>query len=749
MISFFRGRFNFLPKLLICFILFSCTEGQSGLKNTFTVTTVAGAHGTITPTQTVKANSKVIITIKPDTGYEIETLLVDGEEVENSATYTFNAIHSDHTVAVTFKLKQSEAFYSITTSAGANGTITATLEVLEGNNGLILITPNNGYQIDTLSVDGLEVEVTDSYLFSNVTANHTILATFKPITYTIFTSADSNGAISGSTTVNFGDDFIATIVPNTGYEINQIKVDNQIVTNASSYTFTNVSSDHSIVVTFKLKTYNVITNAGLNGNITQSSAVNHGANFTVSITPASGYEIDTLQVNDINVTPTLIYVFENITANQSISATFKIIPPAANFTITTMAGSNGSITASTTVGINGSVTITITPNTGYEMESLTVDGVAVAITNSYVFSNITSNHTIVAAFKVIVYTITTITGSNGSITANSSVAHGGTAVILITPSAGYEINTLLVDGVSIPATNSYTFTNVTASHTVSVTFKLTPILGTVIAFGYNDYGQTNVPSDLSNVNAIAGGGNHAVALKTNGTVVAWGYNAFGQCNVPNGLVGVTAIAAGAQHTLALKSDGTVVAWGQDHYSQNTVPGGLSDVTAIVAGAYHNVALKSDGTVVAWGRNNYGQTTVPAGLSNVIKIVVGAYHTIALKSDGSLVGWGLNDKGQLTFPGGLADIANIAIGGLSSHTIILKTDKTINAWGRNDEGQTDTPIGLTEVSSVAVGGFHTVVLKSDGTVLAWGKNDIGQCDVPVDLTGANAVAAGRSFTMVLK
>ena len=44
-------------------------------------------------------------------------------------------------------------------------------------------------------------------------------------------------------------------------------------------------------------------------------------------------------------------------------------------------------------------------------------------------------------------------------------------------------------------------------------------------------------------------------------MVAWGYNDYGQTNVPAGLSGVTAIAAGDYHSLALKSDGTVVAWG--------------------------------------------------------------------------------------------------------------------------------------------------------------------------------------------
>jgi alpha-tubulin suppressor-like RCC1 family protein len=66
----------------------------------------------------------------------------------------------------------------------------------------------------------------------------------------------------------------------------------------------------------------------------------------------------------------------------------------------------------------------------------------------------------------------------------------------------------------------------------------------VTAWGGNGAGQTTIPAGLSNnVTAIAAGGNHSVALKSDGTVTAWGDNSYAQLNAP-GLNMVTAIAAG-------------------------------------------------------------------------------------------------------------------------------------------------------------------------------------------------------------
>ena len=83
------------------------------------------------------------------------------------------------------------------------------------------------------------------------------------------------------------------------------------------------------------------------------------------------------------------------------------------------------------------------------------------------------------------------------------------------------------------------------------------------------------------VTAIAAGYYHSLALKSNGTVVAWGRNNYGQSAVPADLSDVIAISGGSEHGLALRSDGTVVAWGRNSYEQSAVPAGFSSGTVVV------------------------------------------------------------------------------------------------------------------------------------------------------------------------
>ena len=174
--------------------------------------------------------------------------------------------------------------------------------------------------------------------------------------------------------------------------------------------------------------------------------------------------------------------FQTEYSNQSSPASFYSMGAeehAANsYTIIASAGANGSISPDgvTTVDAGTSRTFTLTPESGYEIIQLLVDGESVGTPSSYTFSNIISSHTISAAFGLSGnYTIFATAGNYGSISPEGavSVAPGGDQTFTITADPGYEVDDVLVDGGPIGAVTSYEFAGISANHTINAQFVST------------------------------------------------------------------------------------------------------------------------------------------------------------------------------------------------------------------------------------------------------------------------------------
>lgn len=276
--------------------------------------------------------------------------------------------------------------------------------------------------------------------------------------------------------------------------------------------------------------------------------------------------------------------------------------------------------------------------------------------------------------------------------------------------------------------------------------------GSVVGWGDNYYGQTNIPARAtSGVVAIAAGGFHSLALKADGSVVGWGRNDAGQVNIPNSATsGVVAIAAGYYYSLALKAEGSVKGWGSNSYGQTNIPTTVtSGVVAIATGGYHGLALKADGSVKSWGRNNSGQTAIPASATGgVVAIVAGGYHSLALKADGSVVGWGSNSCGQTNIPTS-ATSGVVATAAGDYHGLALKADGSVKGWGAGgpgtsgvyDYGQSTIPAGATNgVVAIAANWDHSLALKADGSVVGWGRYNEGQTAIPASVCRLNLLLA---------
>ena len=220
-----------------------------------------------------------------------------------------------------------------------------------------------------------------------------------------------------------------------------------------------------------------------NGTVTADKETAKYDDFvTLTVTPATGYELEQLRVMD-DETPITVwseeggYVF-NMPANEvHVYATFKAI----DYIVNIISPENGTITADKKTAHYGeTVTLTITPDEGYELESLRViyNDAIVPVTEGNTFVMRACNAAIIAYFKMIDYTVTIQPSESGTITADKETATmGETVTLTVTPNEGYEFDQLTVMNgetkvdVTLTTEGNYTFVMPTGNVEISATYK--------------------------------------------------------------------------------------------------------------------------------------------------------------------------------------------------------------------------------------------------------------------------------------
>ncbi|MBI4651762.1 hypothetical protein HY745_10860 [Candidatus Desantisbacteria bacterium] len=299
--------------------------------------------------------------------------------------------------------KTSSPHITITATTGAGGSINpaGTITLKRGENKTYSILPDNDYHVHDVKVDSQSIGAVTSYTFTDVSVSHTIHAVFAMNPNTITASAGPNGSInpSGNVSVNEGSDQTFTISPDDGYSISDVKVDSQSIGAVISYTFTNVTSNHTIEAFFNITPNTITAAAGSNGSISPSGnvIVNRGENKTFSILPDNNYHVKDVKVDSISIGAVTSYTFTDVISTHTIDVTFAI----NTYNIAVTAGPNGSVFPS--VNINPSYgadqSFLILPDDGYHVDNVKIDSVSIGSVTSYKFTNITTNHTIDVLFK--------------------------------------------------------------------------------------------------------------------------------------------------------------------------------------------------------------------------------------------------------------------------------------------------------------------------------------------------------------
>ncbi|WP_265594722.1 hypothetical protein [Haloferula sp. BvORR071] len=376
-------------------------------------------------------------------------------------------------------------------------------------------------------------------------------------TQTITASAGAHGSISpaGPTGVTAGENKAFTITADSGYHVSDVLVDGASVGAVGIYNFNAVNADHTISASFAPNTvlYTINASAGANGSITPSGAVsaNVGVNLPFSILPDPGYKIANVLVDGVSVGPVSDYSFTSVAANHTISASFAV----KTYTIETTVGAHGSVspTGTTTVNHGDLADFTITPDEGYYVAEVLVDGVSVGANNFYTFADVVANHTLQVSFdnRTRLYLDFTIN--------ENTPTEGWTKV-----AANYVAQTALATATNINGLGyNFSFSNVGAYDNNQFTEPLT-------RSGFFTFQNLTNPHDFTLTGLNAGQTVKLYATATWDGNAAGGYILYGD-NVPNGVKAQTVGTPGLHPVVA---------------NMTLIGTAVSDSTGTVSGSLH-------------------------------------------------------------------------------------------------------------------------------------------------------------------
>jgi len=437
----------------------------------------AGENGAIAPSGKIYVNEGdfQLFQVTADEGYKIDDVKVNNESIGPVSSHYFkNVVGNDNTIIATFK----QARFEITASSSENGSIepSGLVYVTENNDQTFNIVPSDGYEVESVSIDGKHVGIINTYTFYNVTANHTMSAAFRK-KLIISASVTGNGIIepSGNVPVGYDSSQAFTMVPSEGYLIKDVLIDSISMGPKSSYMFSNIQKDHQISVIFGQPT--ITATASANGQITPSGkfSVPSNSDQTFTITPIKDYEIDDVQIDGISLGAIEKPTMWNISDDHTIHAIFTPLP---KYQITATANTGGKIESEQgesplEIIRGGFAQFKITPDNGYEIEDVLINGRSLGIITQYLFNDIQENHSIQVIFKeIITYTITATASEGGQISpaGNIVLQEGGYQLFNIIANEHYRLTDVQVDQKSVGPINSYAFTG-DKDHTIQAFFE--------------------------------------------------------------------------------------------------------------------------------------------------------------------------------------------------------------------------------------------------------------------------------------
>ena len=196
-------------------------------------------------------------------------------------------------------------FDVITSVPGGNGTITPSkIDVIEGSKVKITFTPNTGYMVDKVLVNGIEKIATGNEIEITVDEEKTVEVSYKKIPFTVTVEEVTGATVDpdGTVTVSYGDNKDFTITANTGYKLVKVLVnDVEKTLDGNTLKLKNITSNMKIKVVVEKIEYKVIEGAEQTYTITEDTEARFKIDADYSLFNNKVY-VDNVLVDSSNYT---------------------------------------------------------------------------------------------------------------------------------------------------------------------------------------------------------------------------------------------------------------------------------------------------------------------------------------------------------------------------------------------------------------------------------------------------------------
>lgn len=408
---------------------------QQPEKKTGTVTIGAVEHGSVTADKmTAEVGADVTFTVTPDENYSVKSFKVNNDEkqLNDSNQVVVKMVEGGLTVSAEFEINSA----AVTITQADHGSISADKSTAKiGENVTFTVAPEANYVVSSFKVNDADVALdgNNKAVVVMVAGGLNVTASFELGSGAVTIGTIEHGAVTADKmTAKIGEDVTFKITSDTGYDVSSFKVngsDADYVTKEDSTTGKTyweakvkmVSGGLTVTAEFKLAVYSIEWDTPTHGTIAVEGGktqATYGEEVKFIFTPETGYEIKYLTINEEQVQAS-DNTYTTTMGEYGLFVTVQF--GLENETITVNAGEHGTIEHKNKVDdsqdykYGDTAVVTVTPNEGYMIETITVDGKAIEVPEDkkggYSFEQLVEKDLNISATFTDVHTISEFTDS--------------------------------------------------------------------------------------------------------------------------------------------------------------------------------------------------------------------------------------------------------------------------------------------------------------------------------------------------